>query len=74
MATQTVTMRDAFTYSPGDGHRYSWTHPEAWITVERIQASPGGITLVPTGDRVTAPVTNTATALMAAVDAWRAAQ
>ena len=75
MATKTATvpgMLNAFTYTPGDGRRYSWSG-NGLIVVERIDTVAGVLVLVPTGDVITAPVTRTATAFMATVDAWRTA-
>jgi hypothetical protein len=64
-------MRDAFQYTPGDGKRYSWSKGQKWITVERFVYLGTELVFEVTGDRIDAPVSNTAAALMDAVDTWR---
>jgi hypothetical protein len=76
MATKTAGpkatgMRDAFTYTPGDGRRYRWTGDYGQIIVERIDTVAGVLVMVDTGDRIEPPVVKSATALMSAVDGWR---
>lgn len=66
------TMRDALTYAPGDGHRYTWRGMPKPIRVERILTSEAGeIVFVPTGDTIPGPDTQTVTAMVAAVESWR---
>ena len=66
----TAGMIDRFTYMPGDGHRYALRGDV--IVIERIRQGAAGMTFVPTGDTILAPASRTATALMAAIDRWRA--
>lgn len=73
---QTEGMRDAFRYSPGDGHTYTWDGASATATVYRHSyrtAGTGPIILTDTGDTVSMDgVARTATAFMDTVDRWRA--
>lgn len=71
MAQTAEIMRHAFTYAPGNGYRYTWTHPQTVITVERIEITAGVMSFVDTGATIPAPERNTAAALMAAVDVAR---
>lgn len=67
--------RDAYRYSPGDGHTYTWDghgeYAEVWRHESGTPAHPAML-LVPTGDVV--PMTGcarTATAFTDHVDRWR---
>ena len=72
MPTATIP---AFRYSPGDGRLYVWTgDPDRTIAVRRILSGTDPLQTEPTGDAIPAPELRTAQAMMAAVDAWRAAQ
>jgi hypothetical protein len=65
-------MVDAFRYSPGDGRVYRLAGDYSVITVYRIVIKRGWAVMeIPTGDTIPAPQDRTATALIAAVDAWR---
>ena len=67
------TMRDAFRYSPGDGHTYTWDGSRETADVCQHFTSDGLLTME-TVDRVPmAGVARTATAFMAAVDQWHLA-
>lgn len=73
-STATPGLRDAFTYSPGDHHRYVWDgRVPGTIAVERIRTGTAGrLTFEPTGDMIEVPAgtLRTATALGALVDSW----
>lgn len=76
MPRRTVTpgaLAVAFTYTPGDHHRYTWNGNGA-IAVDLIRTrGPGTIYFEPTGDLIPVPegTRRTATALAALVDSWR---
>ena len=70
----TTTDRPAFAYTPGDHRRYVWNGGQT-AAVERITVDGTVVTFQPTGDWVPMDgVARTASAFMAAVDRWRAAQ
>ncbi|HEY6074632.1 MAG TPA: hypothetical protein VIV15_14925, partial [Anaerolineales bacterium] len=74
---QTVTVRPAFAYTPGDHRRYVW-NGGLTAAVERIVITDWGngvheVTFTPTGDWIPMEgVARTASAFMDAVDRWRA--
>lgn len=59
----------AFTYTPGDHHRYTWSGG-GWIGVDKITTRGTVITFTPTGELIPVPEgsARTATVLMAVVD------
>lgn len=72
-AKKIQTAPDAFRYSPGDGHTYTWDGASTTATVYRHHQVTGGLDLRLTGDTVPMDgVARTATAFMDAMDRWRA--
>ena len=68
-----VAVAPAFRYTPGDGRLYVWTGKDDHsIAVYRIVSGTDPMEVRRTGDLIPAPERRTATALMAAVDEWRA--
>jgi hypothetical protein len=67
-------MRDALTYTPGDGYVYRWDGGQ-WITIHKITyPAPDMRVEVKIPDVIPAPGPGqrTGTQLVAAVDQWRA--
>lgn len=65
-------MRDSFVWTPGDGYAYRWSGDYKVIRVFKITYDSEGVRReVYTGDTVPLPATHTATALCAAVTAWK---
>lgn len=80
-AKKIQTAPDAFRYSPGDGHTYTWDGASTTATVYRHRAGVSRpedsmdtrLQLERTGDTVPMDgVARTATAFMDAMDRWRA--
>lgn len=68
---ETGTERAAYTYTPGDGHRYTWDGGPV-VTVETITTVAGVLVFTP-GDPIrVGTIRRTVTAFTDAVDAIRA--
>lgn len=69
----TAQERAAYTYTPGDGHRYTWDGGPV-VTVERITTVAGVLVFTPGDPIAVGTISRTVTAFTDAVDAVRAAR